>query len=687
VPDASEERKNDRSASSAVDPASKVFISYASQDSAVAEQLCAALEAANLPCWIAPRDVRAGESYAAAIIHAINSSRMLLLVLSQNAIKSSHVLREVERASSKSRPILSVRIDATALPPELEYFLSANQWLDASTGPLELIFPALVESVRNHTAGEAEHVRNAAGALGAAAAGTPAVKREPSSHWGKRATAVALTALVAGLVYLLLDKFWFSNPAATQNPAAQTMPATPAAPAIAEKSIAVLPFVDMSEKKDQEYFSDGLSEELIDLLTQIPDLRVPARTSSFYFKGKSEDIQTIAKRLLVANVLEGSVRKSGDHLRVTAQLIRAANGYNLWSTTYDRQFDDVFKLQDEIAGAVVGALKLKLLAPPTLSNRQTTNPEAYNQYLIGRYLFAGGDWNVDRKAAAAFQAAVDLDPNYALAWAGLAEARFEAAEVSPSVARLISERREAQSLVDKAIALQPDLADGYAARGRMRAWGQWDFQGAADDFRHALALEPENGEILIRYSQAVLLPRGRLDEAVAVAQKALKVDPLNGAFWRHLGVLLLFRGDPTAGAVALQRSLDIYPEQSNTAAFLAYALLLQGQPANALLMSQRATAEPFRLQGAALAEHDLGRTTEAQRHLNELIARSSADAAYQIAEVYAWIGDKDLAFQWLDTAYRQHDGGLTIVKADPLLRSLRSDPRFTALLQKMGLLE
>jgi TolB-like protein/Tfp pilus assembly protein PilF len=629
--------------------------------------------------------VRAGESYAAAIITAINSCRLLLLVLSQNAIKSSHVLREVERASSKNRPILSVRIDAAVLPPDLEYFLSANQWLDASTGPVAQIFPSLVESVRGHSGAEAARFPSDASVRAAAPAATPTRARAPSSLWTKVAVAVGCVAVVAALGYLLLDKFWASKHALTQVTTVPAPASIPSAPTIAEKSIAVLPFVDMSEKKDQEYFSDGLAEELIDLLTQIPELRVPARTSSFYFKGKSEDIHTIAKQLLVANVLEGSVRKSGDHLRVTAQLIRADNGYNLWSTTYDRQFDDVFKLQDEIAAAVVGALKLKLLAPPTLSNRQTANPEAYDQYLIGRHLFAHGSWTVDHDAAAAFRRAVTLDPHYAVAWAALSQATFEGAETSESVAQLVTGRGEAQKLAEMAINLQPDLADGYAARGVIRAWGNWDFQGAADDFRHALALEPENGDILLEYSHTVLLPKARLDEALAIVQKAMKVDPLNERSWRLLGVLQLFRGDYPAAAAALQHSLDIYPQQTNTAAFLAYSLLLRGDPADALTTSQRASDEVFRWQGAILAEHDLGRTKEAQQQLAELIARHAQGAAYQIAEVYAWTGDRERAFQWLDTSYRQHDGGLTIVKTDPLLRNLRADPRYIALLQKMRL--
>src|ERR1700733_9997265 len=365
---------------------------------------------------------------------------------------------------------------------------------------------------------------------------------------------------------------------------------------VSDKSIAVLPFVDMSEHKDQEYFSDGLSEELIDLLSKISALHVPARTSSFYFKGKQTTIADIAKALGVAHVLEGSVRKSGNTLRVTAQLIRTDNGYHMWSETYDRQLDDVFKMQDEIAGAVVKALKVSLLeaATPSAQDHQTANPEAYNQYLIGRHLLSGGNWAVDRSAAEAFKRAVDLDPSYAPAWAGLAEAILEGAGDCASVAECTIKSHAAQIAADKAISLGPDLADGYAARGYIRAWGLWDFQGAGEDLRRALALEPENSDVLSKYAASVLMPNGRLDEAVSAAEKALKVDPLNADTWRRLGAVQFFRGDYRAAREAMQRSLEINPEQSNTASYLAFTFLVTGDPASALPLSQRATVEMFR---------------------------------------------------------------------------------------------
>jgi len=659
-----------------------VFISYASQDAAVANAITEALERCSLRCWIAPRDVMPGAPYAGQIIHAIDAAKASVLILSKDAASSPHVLREVERSASKRHPIVSLRIDQVPLPADLEYFVMASHWLDASAGDMDRAMPKLVAAVQV-----------AVNAPAAVSADAPTPATSPVSAPSTRKLALVLASGVGlGLLGLAVDRLWLSNRRAVAIPVAAPVVSAPvsvpAAPTIPDKSVAVLPFVDMSEKKNQEYFSDGLSEELIDMLVKIPDLRVPARTSSFYFKGKQATIADIAKVLGVAHVLEGSVRKSGNHLRITAQLVRADSGYHLWSETYDRQLDDIFNVQDEIATAVVGALKLKLLDVPTAKDRQTTNPAAHDQYLIGRRLLAGGNYAVDRNAAEAFRRAVNLDPNYASAWAGLAEATLDALDAdSTLVAEFNAMRQEAQTAADKAIALRPDLPDGYIARGYIRSIDLKDFRGADQDFRRALSIEPENSEALFRYSNSVLMPTGRLDEAVAMATRAVKSDPLNADAWARLGGNQFYRGDYLAARESWQRSLEINPQQSWVASSVAYTFLLVGEPAKALPIAQRASSEVFRLQGAALAEHDLGNVKEAEQRLSELIAKSADSGAYQIAEVYAWWADKDNAFQWLDRASVQHDGGLILVKVDPLLKSIRPDPRFKAFLRKMNLPE
>ena len=292
-----------------------------------------------------------------------------------------------------------------------------------------------------------------------------------------------------------------------------------------------------------------------------------------------------------------------------------------------------------------------------------------------------------RNAAEAFKRAVDLDPKYAPAWARLAEATFNASTLAASIPEFTSMGQEARTAADKAIALRPDLPDGYIARGFIRAWGQFDFQGAGEDLRRALALEPENSDVLAEYAHSVLMPNARLDEAVSAQKKALELDPLNAFTWLGLGIYQYFRGDYRAAREAMQRSLEINPQQSNAASYLAFTFLLTGDPASALPLSQRAANETFRRQGAALAEHDLGHAPVAQQWLDEMIAKDADGSAFQIAEVLAWWGDKDKAIQWLDRAYSQHDGGLATVKVDPLLRSLRPDPRYKAFLKKMNLPE
>jgi TolB-like protein/cytochrome c-type biogenesis protein CcmH/NrfG len=680
-------------AASPHDPVGQVFVSHASADTAIAEEVCAALERAGMRCWIAPRDVMPGALYADAIVRAISNAKVVVLLLSENAVASPHVGKEIERSTSKRRPIVALRIDAAPLTPAFEYFLSESQWIDAQGTGLATVLPRLIEALRQMLASPdaATASRNAENTAnvphsdpyrtdGSTERGDTQRADARAASRISRLLIAAIAILAVGLVYVLADKFWVR----TRTGAISVPP--PTASAITDNSIAVLPFTDMSEKKDQEYFSDGLSEELIDLLTKIPQLRVPARTSSFYFKNRPEDIPTIAKKLLVAHVLEGSVRKSGDRLRVTAQLIRADNGYHLWSETYDRKLDDIFKLQDEIATAVVGALKLKLLAAPVAVDHQTSNPEAYNQFLIGHHLLSAGDWALDRAAIEPLRKAVELDPGYAAAWAGLAEAIFVGAEGSGfNVAELVAERRRAEDVANKAIELGPDLAAGYVERGFIRAWGNWDFQGAGEDFKRALALEPENTEVIEQYASSVLMPLGRVDEATTLAEKVVKADPLNSRAWRRLGSLQYFRGDYDAAVPSLQRSLEIVPSQSNTAAFLSYTYLMLKQPALALSTAQRATVELFQHQASALAEHDLNHTKESQKWLDEIIAMDAIHGAYQIAQVYAWFGEKDQAFQWLNRAYLQHDGGLTLVKVDPLLRALRSDPRYHALLSKLKL--
>ena len=452
-------------------------------------------------------------------------------------------------------------------------------------------------------------------------------------------------------------------------------------------SIAILPLTNLSSDKEQEYFSDGLSEELLNLLAKVPGLRVAARTSAFAFKGKNEDVVEIAQKLHVATVLEGSVRRSGDQIRITTQLINASDGYHLWSETYDRKLTDVFAVQDEIAAQVVGALKLKLLQAPSSKERRAANPEAYNQYLLGRQFFLRSNAEDFRRAMQAYRKAVELDPGYAPAWAGLSLATFRVANEEASAAAIAAGFEQARAAAEKAVALAPDLPDGFVARGGGRAAMQSDYAGAGEDLQRALALAPENADVLYSYALAFLRPTGRLTEAAATLRKATEIDPLNPRVWGGLGGTLVFLSEFGPAREALNRSLEISPAQSSAAWYFCLSSLLEGRPAEALAVSQRPTTELFRLLGAALAQHDLGNAKESQQLLDEMIAKYAEGGAFQIAEVYAWRSEKDRAFEWLERARAQHDAGITFLKVDPTLRGLRGDPRWRPLLKSVNLPE
>jgi TolB-like protein len=460
-------------------------------------------------------------------------------------------------------------------------------------------------------------------------------------------------------------------------------PMAPVAIAAPAKSIAVLPFLDMSEKKDQEYFSDGLAEELLDLLAKIPGLHVIARTSAFSFKGKSEDIPTIAKKLNVANILEGSVRKSGNRLRVTTQLIRADTDEHLWSETYDRELKDVFQVQDEIAGAVVAVLKVKLEPGQQASNsHRTSNTDAYNQYLLGRQFFDRLNIDGFRRAVEANHKAIELDPGYAAAYAGLAMSRSFVADQTGDAAGL----QQALAAADKAVALAPDQADGYATRGYLRFTISWDWIGAQTDLEKALALDPGDSAVQRQYG-GLLASLGRLPEGIAAAAKATELDPLSSPAWTNLGYHLIANGQFAAAHEAIRRALEIQPESHYALFNLGKLQLLDGKAVEALATFRPIGFEGFRLTGIAMAEHTLGHAKESQQALDELIAMDAEDGADQIAQVFAWRGEKDKAFEWLERAYRQRDGGMVDIKDDVLLARLRDDARFTAMLRKMKLPE
>src|SRR3984957_8616558 len=390
-------------------PAVEVFISYASHDAAVANAVVEILERHGITCWVAPRDVVPGSLYADEIVGAINDAKLVVLILSEHSIASPHVGKEIERASSKRRRIISLHIDSAPLTRAFEYFLSESQWIDDGAGGFEAAAAKLVEAVRRHldpsAAGEAHgHLGRQTG--------------PPAAPSGRRWLMVGGVVMVLlALAYLFLDRFWVAT--RVGEPAAPIPAVVAFAPP--PHSIAVLPFVNMSGDASQEYFSDGISEELLDALSRLDQLHVVARTSSFSFKGQAVDTSTIARKFNVGSILEGSVRRAGNTVRITVKLIDGGNGFHVWSQTYDRNLSDILQVQTEVATAVASELKLKLAGDEAgkIEAGGTTNPDAYDAFLRGEQLYSkasgGESW---RSALMFFDQAITLDPKYAFAYAG-----------------------------------------------------------------------------------------------------------------------------------------------------------------------------------------------------------------------------------------------------------------------------
>jgi TolB-like protein/DNA-binding winged helix-turn-helix (wHTH) protein len=500
---------------------------------------------------------------------------------------------------------------------------------------------------------------------------------------GYRRYIALLTALTLALVVVAVVRVWISREPARESAVTVTPSFSPPA-----HSVAVLPFVNISGDKDQEYFSDGLSDELINMLTKVPELRVPARTSSFYFKGKQATIADIAKALGVAHVLEGSVRKSGNTLRITAQLVRVDNGYHIWSETYDRKPDDIFKIQDEIAGAVVTALRVHLLPTQKAAGQdelRTENLEAYNLYLQGRQSYNEGTGGGYQRAVTAFRAATALDPRYAAAYADLALAQFwltteETSSANTGVAGFDS----ALAAAEKAVALAPGLAAGYSARGFLRAVYRFDFAGGQADLDKAVALNPGDADTLHR-SAVLLAVLGDLPAAISREEKALALDPLSAEISMRLGFFLVSNQQLAQARPLYEKALAIAPNSTRARAHLAELDLLENQPEQALAAFRQTGDEGFNLGGQAMAQFSLGHVDVSRRVLEQMIAKK--EPPYGIAAVYAWRGEKEQAFEWLERAYVERDLSLTWLKIATDFRGLRGDPRYKALLRKMNLPE
>jgi TolB-like protein/Tfp pilus assembly protein PilF len=648
-----------------------VFLSYASPDAAVANQVCEFLESHSVACWMAPRDVKPGAAYADAIVRAINEASALVLVLSGAAMASEHVSREVERAASKHKPVVAFRVDGANLSAELEYFLSRSQWIDVPTLGMPGAFAKLAEAVGR---GSAASSSGNLGLGGGGAAGRADINQAVgTASVAKRVLVAAAIVIVLGIGGVLAVRFWQSKHGEGQ---------TPVVAAISDKSIAVLPFADLSEKHDQEYFADGMAEEIIDLMARIPGLKVIGRTSSFQFKGHNEDLRTIGSKLGVAYVLEGSVRKFGDRVRVTAQLIEVTDGSHRWSGTYDRDLVDVLKAQEDISVGLVRALQLSMGTDEPVA-RPLKNVDAYALYLRGRQAFDRFDKAGFEQAASYFRQAVQLDPESALAPAWLAFVIFEQAAngfVQPTGFE------DARHYAERARSLDPRLELASGVLGFIHISYDWDWDAGAVELDRALALAPGNARMLLFHSAAPWA-LGQWDSAIRDLSAAVALDPLYPAAYNLLGVVQLGAGHWSEAEVALNKALDIAPHYALVHFDLAKALLLKGDKQAALQQIALEPDETAQWAGRAAINHALGRKADSDAALKRLTERASTDLPYVIAAVYAYRGETDAAFLWLERAFNQKENFLWEIKGEPFLNSLKGDPRYKAFLHKMNLPE
>ena len=449
---------------------------------------------------------------------------------------------------------------------------------------------------------------------------------------------------------------------------------------ITDKSIAVLPFVDMSAGKDQEYFSDGLSEDLLNLLSKISELKVIGRTSSFSFKGKNEDLRIIGEKLGVAHILEGSVQKDGNKIRVTVQLIRTDDGFHLWSEKYDRDLEGIFKLQDDIASAVVKQLKLKLLATPANAASSSTNTEVYNFLLQGNYFSDKRDKENVAKALKFYLQALSIDSLNARAWAAVAKCFILQASWGWIDRKGFEEAKKAAT---KALALDDKLAEGHRAFGEAKMY-DFDWEGAEVEYQKALNLEPGNPDVL-RIIGILATALGHLDKAIRLYKQSLTLDPIRPITYLHLGIDMYYVNRLDEAIVALKKALELNPQFPRPHTFLGEVYLLQGKTEMALAEVQQETDETWKGYGISLAYQALGRQKEADKKLTDYIAGFQQGNPYEIAEIYAFRGEKDKAFEWLEKAYKVRAARFIWFKNNPLFKNLEGDPRHKAFLKKMNL--
>ncbi len=658
-----------------------VFLSYASEDAESAQSICDALSAAGIEVWFDKSALRGGDAWDHSIRQQIRTCALFLPIISH----TTHDRREgyfrlewklaIDRChlmDANLAFLLPVVIDDTRGDDERvpERFREVH-WTRLPGGKTPAAF---VEHVQRLLSGDASSTVRSAGSGPGNSAG-----RRPASWNVKRAlpVAVAFVVLAAMTVYFVMHQGWTSKPVAST-------PLTPTAAA----SIAVLPLANESGEAGQQYFCDGISEDLITALAQLPGLKVIGRTSAFQFRDSKEDSRSIGAKLGVAHLLEGSVRHSGEMVRVNAELIDATDGSAQWSERYDRPYKDLFALQDEITRAVAGALKTKLV-PGKYAVAQSEQPpsgnlEAYNALLQGRFYFARGAESDFRKAIDFLTQATQLDPRYALAWSELSRAWIALSSDFLEGAAAQAANAKAREAADLALTHSPDLAAAHNARGDVLQLVDFDWRGAEAEYRRALALSPNDAEAQYNLGTA-LASYGDMERAIGLMQQALVTEPLRAGAYKALATYLLALHRLDEAEQAINKAMELKPASAPLRSWLTIIEVLRGNAPAALEAARQEPPGAFRDMSFAFAQQIGDDRSVADAALRTLIEKDAAQSAYQIAEVYALRNDAKATFEWLDRAWSNRDSGIQYLLFDPFILRYKDDPRFATFCRKVGL--
>jgi TolB-like protein/Tfp pilus assembly protein PilF len=652
-----------------------VFLSYASQDIAAAQRICEALRAAGIEVWFDQSELRGGDVWDRSIRQHIHDCRLFIPVISAqtDARPEGYFRREwklaVDRTYDMSERVaflVPVVIDGTSdARADVPERFRAAQWSRLPGGETP---PAFVERIRRLLS-PSEPDAPVQDRAPRSVAATPAAGKGAAA-WRWRAGLLAVVAAVVVAVgYVALRR------------------SRPEAQLAESNSIAVLPLANESGDAAQQYFSDGISEDLITALSQFPGLNVIGRSSSFQFRDSKEDSRSIGAKLGVTHLLEGSVRRSGDMVRVSAELINAANGITQWSERYDRPYKDLFELQDEITREVAGALRTKLL-PGGHAAAQTERPpsgslEAYNAVLQGQFYRSRGTEADLPKAIESFSQATELDPRYALAWSllsrtwtGLGIKYLEGAAAQEAYVK-------ARAAAEQALTLAPDLAAAHLARGYVLQNADFDWRGAEAEYRRALELAPNDG--LAKFNLGNLLASfGQLEQAIELTREALATEPLRANWYNWLGVYLSGLNRLDEAERAIRRALELQPTAVSYYETLTIIEIQRGNAKAALAAAQQEVPGVWQDVALTLARQIGGDQSAADVALKGLIDKNAGGAAYQIAEVYALRNDSNETFAWLDRAWNSRDAGIQNLLYDPFILRYKDDPRFAAFCKKVG---